>query len=48
MELRGLRIGDDTVDLYYEQRQGRTKVTVTSADRVKVIRTNVWPTSSFL
>jgi len=48
VELRGLRIGDDTVDLYYEQRQGRTKVTVTSADRVKVIRTNVWPTSSFL
>lgn len=43
VEVRGLRVGDHSVDLLYEQREGRTKVSVINARGVRVRVAANWP-----
>jgi len=43
VEVRGLRVGSNAVDLLYEKRKGRTKVTVMARRGVRVLLTRKWP-----
>ena len=43
VEIRGLRVGDSTVDLAYYRRGGRTRVSVIADRGVKVVRARNWP-----
>ena len=43
VEIRGLRVGDSTVDLAYSRRGGRTRVSVIADRGVKVVRARNWP-----
>ena len=43
VEVRGLRVGKSAVDLLFERRQGRTRMSVTNARGITVRRVNEWP-----
>lgn len=42
VEVRGLRIGDSTIDLAYTRRRGRTRVSVLADGGIRVIRGRKW------
>jgi glycogen debranching enzyme len=42
VEIRGLRVGNSSVDLYYERRRGRTKVSATAKRGVSVLMRRKW------
>ena len=43
VEVRGLRVGDGSVDLLYEMQQGQTRVSVVSSQGLKVSIEEAWP-----
>ena len=43
VEVRGLRVGKGSVDLLFEKRRGRTKVTVLTKRGVTVVFAKKWP-----